>query len=97
MTAWVACIADARPVSRYTGILAAAGLRTVRAEPHNDALARMIDQLEARLTMLRMTGADRLTAAGVNVDAVLRYIALARQAACDGLLGYALVVAEKPA
>jgi arsenite methyltransferase len=97
LTAWVACIADARPVSQYTDILAAAGLRTVRVERHDDALARMIDQIEARLAMLRMTDPGRLTAAGVNVDAVLHYTALARQAAADGLLGYALLVAEKPA
>jgi arsenite methyltransferase len=97
LTAWVACIADARPVSQYTDILAAAGLRTVRVERHDDALTRMIDQIEARLAMLRMTGPGRLTAAGVNVDAVLHYTALARQAVADGLLGYALLVAEKPA
>jgi arsenite methyltransferase len=97
LTAWVACIADARPVSRYTDILAVAGLRTVRVEPHDDALARMIDQIEARLALLRMTAADHLMAAGVNVDAVLRYTAVARRAVADGLLGYALLVAEKPA
>jgi arsenite methyltransferase len=97
LTAWVACIADARPVPGYTSILAAAGLRTVRVEPHNDALARMIDQIEARLAAARMTAADRLAAAGVNPEAVLRYTALARQAVGDGLLGYALLVAEKPA
>jgi arsenite methyltransferase len=97
LTAWVACIADARPVSRYTDILAVAGLRTVRVEPHDDALARMIDQIEARLAVLRMTAADHLMAAGVNVDAVLRYTAVTRRAVADGLLGYALLVAEKPA
>ncbi|HWN59491.1 MAG TPA: methyltransferase type 11, partial [Streptosporangiaceae bacterium] len=72
-------------------------LRTVRVERHDDALTRMTDQIEARLAMLRMTGPGRLTAAGVNVDAVLHYTALARQAVADGLLGYALLVAEKPA
>ncbi len=97
LTAWVACIADARPVSGYTDILSGAGLRTVRVERHDDALARMIDQIEARLTLLRMTAADRLANAGVDVDAVLRYTALAGQAVADGLLGYALLVAEKPA
>lgn len=41
----------------------------------------MIDQIEARLTTLRMTTADHLTAAGVNMDAVLRHTALAKHAA----------------
>jgi len=56
----------------------------------------MIDQIEARLVALRMTAADRLAQAGVDVDAVLRYTAFARQAVANGLLGYALLVAEKP-
>src|SRR5262249_42577689 len=96
LAAWVACIADARPVREYIGILADAGLRTMRTEAHDDALARMIDQIEARLGVLRMTAADRLAEAGVDVDAVLRYTALARRAVTAGLLGYVLLVAEKP-
>lgn len=95
LAAWVACIADARPVSRYSEILAAAGLRTVRVEAHDDAIARMIDQIEARLTLLKMTAADRVAGSGVDVDAVLRYTTLAKQAVADGLIGYALLVAEK--
>lgn len=95
LAAWVACIADARSVRQYTEILAGAGLRTLRTEVHDDAIARMIDQIEARLGVLRMTAADRLAAAGVDTDAVLRYIAHARQATANGLLGYTLLVAEK--
>jgi SAM-dependent methyltransferase len=97
LTGWVACIAGAQPVSRYIGILSAAGLRTVQVQPQDDALARMTGQIEARLSVLRMTSADRLKAAGVDVAAVLRYTALARQAIADGQLGYVLLVAEKPA
>jgi arsenite methyltransferase len=95
LAAWVACIADARSVPAYTEILAGAGLRTVRVEAHDDAIARMIDQIDARLTVLRMTAADRLAAAGVDVTAVLRYTALARRAVADGHLGYGLLIAEK--
>lgn len=96
LAAWVACIADARSLREYTEILAGAGLRTVRTEAHDDAIARMIDQIEARLGVLRMTAADRLTESGVDVDAVLRYTALAKQAVADGLIGYTLLIAEKP-
>lgn len=95
LTAWVACIADARPLQEYSVILAAAGLRTVRSESHDGALARMIDEIEARLRLLRMTSPDRLAHAGVDVDAVLRYTTLAKQAVSGGLIGYALLIAEK--
>lgn len=96
LTSWVACIANARSVREYTEILAAVGLRTTRVEDHGDAIARMIDQIEARLAVLRMTAADRLTAAGIDVDAVLRYTVLAKQAVAHGLVGYAVIIAETP-
>lgn len=96
LAGWVACIADARSLPEYSAILAEAGLRTLRTEPHDDALTRMIDQIEARLTVLRMTAVDRLTTAGVDVDAILRYARLAKQAVTDGLIGYALLIAAKP-
>lgn len=47
-------IADARPVTQYTDIVAAAGLATLHVEAHDDALARMIEQIEARLIGYRM-------------------------------------------
>jgi arsenite methyltransferase len=96
LAAWVACIADARSVREYTEILNSAGLIVVRAETHDDAIARMVDQIEARVGLLRMTSPDRLTSAGVDTDAVLRYTALVKQAVGDGRVGYALLVAEKP-
>ncbi|WP_092536582.1 class I SAM-dependent methyltransferase [Amycolatopsis arida] len=95
LAAWVACVADARPVAEYAAILDRAGLRVGHTEAHDDALLTMIDEIEARLRLLRMTAADRLAAAGVDVAAVLRYTALARRGVADGLLGYALIVAEK--
>ena len=97
LAAWVACIADARPVAQYVDILTNAGLATVSIEQHDDAIAQMVEQIEARLTVLRMSAAGRLAAAGVNVDTVLRYTALARQAVAEGLIGYCMLVAQKPA
>jgi arsenite methyltransferase len=43
-----------------------------------------------------MTASDRLAAAGVDVDAVVRHAALAKQAIADELIGYRMLVAEKP-
>lgn len=95
LAGWVACTADARPVDQYAQILAAAGLRIVHTETHDHALTAILDRIEARVRLLRMTAADTLTAAGVEVDAVLQHTGAARQAVTDGLLGYALLVAEK--
>ncbi|MGD9620775.1 MAG: methyltransferase domain-containing protein [Mycolicibacterium sp.] len=95
VAARVACIADARPISDYAEILARAGLDTGRTEPHDAALLRMIDQIEARVHLARMTHAPILEQSGVDIDAVLRYTDLARSAVTDGRLGYALLIAEK--
>ncbi|WP_028812524.1 class I SAM-dependent methyltransferase [Streptomyces flavidovirens] len=92
----IACIADARPLQDYTEILAGAGLHTLHTERHDHAMLRMIDQIEARLNLLRMTAAARLTAAGVDLDAAPAVLAAARTAVADGVLGYALLIAERP-
>ncbi|MGW4566039.1 class I SAM-dependent methyltransferase [Streptomyces sp. NPDC004561] len=96
LAARIACIADARPPQEYAGILATAGLRTVRTERHDHAMTRMIDQIEARLNLLRMTAAAKLTQAGVDLNAAPAVLAAARAAAAEGHLGYALLIAEKP-
>jgi arsenite methyltransferase len=96
LVARIACIADARPSGEYTEILAGAGLRTVRTERHDHAVARMIDQVEARLALLRLTAADRLAEAGADLGAAPTVLAAARAAVADGTLGYTLLVAEKP-
>lgn len=97
LAGWVACIADARPLDDYVAILADAGLRTTHTEQHDDALRSMIDKIETRLKLLRMTAPDALARAGVDTDAVLRHTELANRAVADGLIGYTLITAEKPA
>lgn len=97
LAAWVACIADARPLGEYSAILQRAGLRTTHTETHDTAAARMIDEIDARLRLLRISAPDRLAEAGVDVDAALRYTTLAGEAVAEGLIGYALLIAEKPA
>ncbi|WP_165989332.1 class I SAM-dependent methyltransferase [Streptomyces sp. YIM 98790] len=98
LAARIACIADARPLDDYARLLAAAGLRTVRTERHDQALLRMIDQIEARLRLLAMTAPDRLAAAGLDdgPDAARPALEAARRAVAGGHLGYALLIAEKP-
>jgi arsenite methyltransferase len=96
VSAWVGCIADARPLTRYIDVLTDAGLHITHTETHDEALARMIEQIEARLHLARMTLPQALTDAGVDFDAALGYIDVARRALGDGLVGYALIVAEKP-
>ena len=49
LLAWIACIADARPVEEYAGYLEAAGFDVTTVEPHNSAVAEMARDVQGRL------------------------------------------------
>ncbi|WP_017597501.1 class I SAM-dependent methyltransferase, partial [Nocardiopsis lucentensis] len=76
---WVACVADALPADAYAELLRAAGLRLLRAEPHDGALVRMIDRIDARIRLLSMTAPARLAEVGVDADALAPYLTAARR------------------
>lgn len=89
----IACLADARPAAEYAAQLTAAGLAITASEAHDDALGRMVDQIDARLRALR-----RLPSSDGPFDAEtgLRYAQRAAQAVADGAAGYCLIVARRP-
>lgn len=95
LSARIACVADARPLDAYVDILATAGLRVLVTERHDTAMIRMIDQIQARLSLLRMTAPARLANAGVDLDTAPAVLDAARAAVTDGVLGYALLTAVK--
>ncbi len=95
--AWIACVTDARPAAQYAELLTDAGLRVTAVERHDTVVGRMIDQIEARLGLLRLTARARLEASGVSVDQAAPLLAAARTAVADGLLGYSMLIAEKDA
>ncbi|MGA8248778.1 MAG: methyltransferase domain-containing protein [Nocardioides sp.] len=96
LTAWIACVADARPLAEYADLAATAGLRVLATERHTGALSRMVDQIEARLELLRMTARPRLEALGVDFARAKPVLDAARRAVAEGTLDYVLLVAEKP-
>jgi arsenite methyltransferase len=95
--AWIACIADARPLHDYIALLADAWLRVTLTEHHDIAIAAMIDQIGARLSLVRMTARDRAEALGLDFDRAPAVLAAARAAVANHVLGYALLLAEKRA
>lgn len=95
LTAWVACVADARTVIDYTSILAEAGLQLRRMESHDDSLLKLIDRIDATVTALRIAAPKLLADNGVIPDAVLAYTRLVADAVKAGRIGYTLIIAEK--
>jgi len=96
ISAWVACVADARPLEEIGALLASAGLRVEIEERHDAALVELLDRVEARLRagrLLRSALPEELHGA---VDRGLELVAAARAAVADGALGYGALVARKP-
>jgi arsenite methyltransferase len=96
LAAWVACVADARTTDGYRHLLTEAGLRVTTIEQHTEALARMITQVAARLDLLKMIARPKLEALGMDLARSGPALDAARGAVRDGILGYVLIIAEKP-
>ena len=94
LQAWVACIADARPLEEIATLLEGVGLVVETTERHDHALAAMLDRVDARLRTARLLGAG-LAGDGVRRGRAL--VAGARDALERGQLGYGVVVARRPA
>ncbi len=92
LAGWIACLADARPLEEYARLFTDAGLPVTTTERHDEALARVIEQIDARLRALRMTGALD----GLDVPRALELTRQAGGAVAAGHAGYALLVASKP-
>jgi arsenite methyltransferase len=92
---WVACLADARPLSGLVELLGGAGLVVEVVERHDDALARLLDRVDARLRLARAglasDGDSGLIERGIEL------VAAAQESLELGILGYAVVVARQPA
>jgi arsenite methyltransferase len=89
LQAWVACIADARPLGEIVALLEEAGLVVEQVEAHDDALAVLLDRIEGRLVVANLIGAD-------GVQRGRELVAEARSALTQGLLGYGVVIARRP-
>jgi SAM-dependent methyltransferase len=95
LAGWVSCIADARPLTEYEDLLERSGLQITLTEPHDHALTKMIEMIDARLMAFAMIKAPALH--GVDIDPARHKVAIAAKAVADGIAGYKLIVARKPA
>lgn len=98
LLAWVACVADARPIEEYTAYFERAGLSAGQIELHNNALGDMVRSAQGKLLGLEiMLKLGKLELpAGIDFDQAKAIARAAGQAARDGRLGYALLVGWKP-
>jgi arsenite methyltransferase len=98
LLAWIACIADAQPLSAYVALLSAANLKVRVAEPHNNVLTEFVNQIRMRLLAVEvMVGLQKLSLPGFDFEAAKALAKHALEAIREGKLGYAIVAATKAA
>lgn len=96
LLAWIACIADARPAAEYVAYLEMAGFQSVRVEARQDALASMVRDIQGRLLAAElMVKLEKVNLPGVDFAEAKALAASAAQAVRSGVLGYALITAQK--
>lgn len=95
LLAWVACIADARPVAEYQSYLTAAGFSETLAEPHDDALSEMVRGIQGKLLGAElMAKLNKIDLTGVDLTEAKQMARSAADAVRAGKLGYAVIIAR---
>lgn len=98
VAAWIACVADARPLDEYRALLAGAGLAVGVTEAHDSALIDFVEAIRLRLfTTEIMVGLKKIDLAGIDLAAAKDIVRHALAAAKSGVLGYSIVTATKDA
>lgn len=98
LLAWIACIGDALPLQSYASVLESAGLTVVTTEAHHDVLAAMVRDVQSRLLGIEIaTGLGKLKIPGLDLVEVKRLAKAAANAVRQEALGYAILIAQKPA
>lgn len=95
---WIACIADAQPVEIYHQYLNSAELVVSLTEFHDEALIDMVRRIQSKLLVAEiMAGLKKLDLGGVDLSAAKQMAKSALNAIEQGQLGYAIIIADKPA
>ena len=96
LQAWIACVADARPIEDYHALLAGAGLVVGVTEEHDRALIEFIERIWSRLFATEiMIGLKKVDLGRIDIAVVKDIAWHALASARAGKLGYAIVTAKK--
>ncbi|HXV99372.1 MAG TPA: methyltransferase type 11, partial [Anaerolineae bacterium] len=97
LLAWIACLADARPVEEYWAYFEQAGLTVEQVESRDAALNELIKTIQAKLLGAELlVKLKKLDLPGTDFDQAKSLARSAAEAVQAGKLGYALVVGTKP-
>lgn len=98
LLAWIACIADARPVEEYAEYLESAGMRDIEIEPHDEALAEMVRDIQGKLLGAElMSKLKKLDLEGIDFVQAKSLARAAADAVRARTLGYTILIGNKNA
>lgn len=96
LLAWIACIADARPIEDYISHLQEAGFIISQTEPHPGALAEMVRDVQAKLLGAEiMVKLNKIDLSGLDLAQAKSLARHGAEAVQTGQLGYALITGTK--
>jgi ubiquinone/menaquinone biosynthesis C-methylase UbiE len=96
LLAWIACIADAQPVEEYTAYLRDAGFSAVEIEPHDEALAEMVRDIQGKLLGAElMSKLKKLDLEGIDFAQAKTLARAASDAVRARTLGYAVITGQR--
>jgi ubiquinone/menaquinone biosynthesis C-methylase UbiE len=96
VAAWIACVADARPLDEYHALLAGAGLAVSVTETHDGTLVDFVEAIRSSLFATEiMVALKKVELPGIDLAMVKDIVRQALAAAKSGTLGYAIVTAAK--
>jgi ubiquinone/menaquinone biosynthesis C-methylase UbiE len=96
LLAWIACIADARAAEDYVALLEHGEFQSPSVEPHDEALAQMVRDIQGRLLAAElMVRLDKMSLPGVDFAEAKTTAVWAASAVRSGMLGYSLITAKK--
>ncbi len=95
LISWIACIADALPVSEYRAALEGASFEVTTVEAHDNCLLQMARDVQGRLLGLELlAGLKQLDLPEVDMTQAKQFARAAMKAIQDGAFGYSLIVAS---
>ena len=96
LVSWIACIADARPLTDYVTLLTGAGLAILTTEEHNGALLDLVNRIRARLLVTEVAmRLNKLALPSFDIAKVKDFTLRAVNAIKSGKIGYAIITAAK--
>jgi SAM-dependent methyltransferase len=94
--AWLACVADARPIGEYVNILEGAGFGSFVIEDHRDALRQMIVDIQGKLLAAELAAKlYKLNLSGLELESGKRLIRLATEMIDQRRITYVVIIANK--